>query len=147
MPVPNPDVQGRPSEVPLLPPSDRSFFLGPIPGTLHHPLVILAWQLLSCALAWSFVIVLARNGEIPLSDILASLINRYQTETTLTATLVATILSAVTTWYFRFVFLCAQQLKHPSLPTSHAGFFMLLSDRRLSHLCRGVFRSSNYVVQ
>ena len=97
--VSNPNVNG-PSDEPLLPPSEHSFFLGPIPGTLHHPLVILAWQLLCCALAWSFVIVLARNGEIPLSDALASLIHQYPTETTLIATLVATILSTTTTWYF-----------------------------------------------
>ena len=105
MPVSNPDVI-RPSEVPL-PPSQRSFFLAPIPGILHHPLATLAWQLLSCASAWSFVIVLARNGEIPLSDALASLISQNPTETTLIVTLVATILSTPTTWYFRFAFLCS----------------------------------------
>ena len=148
MPVSHPDTD-YPGEEPLLLPSKPtgSFFLGPIPGILHHPCVILGWQLLSCALAWSFVIVLACNGEIPLSDALASLISRYQSETTIIATLLATILSAATTWYFCRVFIRAQQLKPPFLPTLHAGFSTQPSDRRLSRFYRSAFRCSNCAVR
>lgn len=145
MPVSHPDID-CPGEEPLLPPSERSFFLAPIPGIMHYPYVIFGWQLLSCALAWS---ILAHNGEIPLSDTLASLISRYQSETTIIATLLATILSATTTWYFRFVFLHAQQLNFPFLPTSHwhAGFSTLPLNRQLSHFCCSVFRCPNCAVQ
>lgn len=108
MPVSNPDIH-RHGEEPLLPSPERNFVLGPIPGTLHHPLVTLAWQLMSCAFAWSFIIVLACKPErvIPLSGELLSLICRYPTEKTLIATLIATIVSTATTWYFLCFSLCS----------------------------------------
>ena len=77
MSVSNPGIN-RPGEDSLLrlPPSERTLFLGPTPYYLYHPLVILGWQLVTCTLAWSFVMTLASRGEIPLSDALASRISQ-----------------------------------------------------------------------
>jgi hypothetical protein len=69
--------------------------LAPIVGLIRSSAFIMAGQLFISSAAWAFVGVLAYYGQLPLRDSIVDLISRYQSETTYLVTLIAIVISAL----------------------------------------------------
>ncbi|KAF8841122.1 hypothetical protein BDN67DRAFT_967615 [Paxillus ammoniavirescens] len=74
---------------------------GSLTGIIGYfsPSIVVA-QLLFSTAAWGFVAALAYHGQLPVPDSAAQIISRYHSETTLLVTLIATAISALSSFFF-----------------------------------------------